>query len=183
MPGQPITRSYLEKIEQADISSILNQIAEGYRISEIAPAIGVSRAFLSTYLNSTSIGRESLAVAREIAQRARKHGRTSRMCVPIADGKREQVRGWLMARLSLAHSGSGSGSGSGGVTAERASRDHLIALQQLRAERAAPATSPTSQHPAPQQSSALPYTHHLVTSAAQEPRGNLRSHLATVNTR
>src|ERR1700676_1910183 len=144
MAGQPITRSYLEKIEQADISKILNQIAEGYRISDIAPAIGVSRAFLSTYLNSTGIGRESLAVAREMAQMKRKHGRTSRLCVPVADGKREQVQGWLMARLSLTHSGSDT---SGGVMAKRASSEHLLALQQLRTERAAPGQQPITSAP------------------------------------
>jgi hypothetical protein len=161
MAGQPITRSYLERIEQADISRVLDQIAEGYRISEIAPQIGVSRAFLSTHLNSTSIGREALAVARELAQMKRTHGRTSRMCAPVADGKREQVQGWLMARLSLTHSGAGSEDG--GAVAGRASRNHLAALQQIRLARAEP-----HQHPITPAPAALPYTQ-PVTTALQGP--------------
>jgi hypothetical protein len=128
MAGQPITRTYLERIEQADIRKILNQIAEGYRISEIAPQIGVGRAFLSTHLNSTSLGRECLAVAREIAQRTRKHGRTSRLCAPIADEKREQLRGWLAAQLVLPNMG-------GAAAMERAPNDHLAALRELQNER------------------------------------------------
>jgi hypothetical protein len=135
MSGQPTTRTYLERIEQADIGSILDQIAEGYRISEIAPQLGVSRGFLSTHLNATALGRECLAVARETAQRGRKHGRTSRLCAPLADAKHDQFQGWLTAHLSptrqvapIAEAG----------TAACLLADHLAALQQMRVERAAP---------------------------------------------
>jgi len=149
MAGQPITRTHLERIEQADIGSILDQLAEGYRISEIAPQLGVSRAFLSTYLNSTTDGREALAVAREIAQRARKHGRTSRLCAPLADAKHDQVQGWITARLSPTNRDAGSGMAMG-----RASNDHLSALQQLRSERANP--PPPHVTPEPQEQANTP---------------------------
>ncbi len=146
MSGQPVTHTYLERLEQADVRKILNQIAEGYRISEIAPEIGVSRAFLSTHLNSTALGRECLAVAREIAQRERKRGHTSRWCAPIADQKREQLQSWLAAQLALPNTG-------GGAAMERASTDHLAALQHLQAER----STPPNPQPAPA-AQGLPYT-------------------------
>jgi hypothetical protein len=144
MSGQPITRTYLERIEQADIRKIYNQIAEGYRISEIAPQIGVSRAFLSTHLHATGLGRECLAVAKEIAQRNRERGHLSRWCAPIADQKREQLEGWLAAQSALPNMG---------AAMARTPDDHLAALQQLRDERA---TEPQHQlTPAP---TTLPYT-------------------------
>jgi hypothetical protein len=144
MSGQPITHTYLERIEQADIREIYNQIAEGYRISEIAPQIGVSRAFLSTHLHSTDLGRECLAVAKEIAQRNRKRGHTSRWCAPIADQKREQLEGWLAAQLALPNMG---------AAKARTPDDHLAALQQLRDERAEAPQPPLTAAP-----KGLPYT-------------------------
>jgi hypothetical protein len=128
MAGQPITRAFLEKIEREDVSSILNRIADGESIAAIAGTIGVSRAFLSAYMNSTPTGREAVGIAREIAQRERKRGRVSRMCGPAAERKREQVQGWVLARLSMTNGNGGTAS------AERASTQHLAALKQLRLE-------------------------------------------------
>ncbi len=143
MSGNPITHTYLERIEQADIRKILNQIADGYRISDIAPQIGVSRAFLSTHLHATALGRQCLAVAKEIAQRNRKHGHLSTWCAPVADKKREQLEGWLAAQLALPNMG---------AAKARTPDDHLAALQLLRAERA-----PEPQHQ-PTPATTLPYT-------------------------
>jgi len=153
MSGQPITHTYLERIEQADVRDILDQIAEGYRISEIAPQIGVSRAFLSTYLNSTPDGRECLAVAREIAQRNRKHGHTSRWCAPIADKKCGELQGWLANRLSLPNTG-------GAAAMRRAPADHLATMQQLRAERAT-----HDQRPPTPAAQGLPFTPATISAA------------------
>src|SRR5258708_33486998 len=105
MSAQAVTHTHLKRIEQAHVRKILNQSAEGYRISEIAPQIGVSRAFLSTHLHSTDLGRQCLAVAKEIAQRNRKRGHTSRWCAPIADQKREQLEEWLASDLALPNTG------------------------------------------------------------------------------
>jgi hypothetical protein len=138
MAGQPITRTYLARIEAADIAEIYNQVANGKKIAAIAATIGVSRAFLSMYLNSSPESKEALALAREAAAAAappsKRCGTGGVMFAYVMEKTLPQVKDWTIARLSLANSGKGSG----GASADRASANHLAALKQLRDERAAP---------------------------------------------
>ncbi len=153
MAGQPITRTYLARIEAADISEIYNQVAQGKKIAAIAATIGVSRAFLSMFLNSTPESKEALALAREAAAAAappsKRCGTGGVMFAYTTEKTLPQVKGWLLARVSLANSGKGSG----GVSADRAPASHLEALKQLQAEKA---TAPNPQLTTEPQ--ALPYT-------------------------
>ncbi len=153
MAGQPVTRTYLSRIEAADIAEIYNQVAQGKKIAAIAATIGVSRAFLSMFLNSTPESKEALTLAREAAAAAappsKRCGTGGVLFAYTTEKTLPQVKEWLIARLSLATNGKGSG----GASAGRASTDHLAALQQLQAERA---TAPHRQlTPVP---TTLPYT-------------------------
>jgi hypothetical protein len=133
MAGRPILRAYLAQVEKVGIQTILNRLAGGESIAAVARAIHTSRQFLSTFLNSTPEGVEALAVAREIAAasgpKSKGSGTHSEMYGWIQDSTRPHLKDWITARLSLTHSGHHG--------AERASTDHLQALQQLRAERTA----------------------------------------------
>jgi len=131
------------------VQNILNRLADGASIAAVARTIGTSRCFLSTFLNSTPEGVEALAVAREIAAAAgpksKGYGTRSEMYGWAKDSARPQLTDWMSARLSLSHSGPRG--------AERASSDHLAALQQLQAERAA-----APQHQSTSTTKALPYS-------------------------
>lgn len=147
MAGRPILRAYLARVEEVGIKNILNRLADGASIAAVARTIGTSRCFLSTFLNSTVEGVEALAVAREIAaatgRKSKGYGTRSEMYCWAKDSARPQLTDWMAARLSLSHSGHRGG--------ERASTDHLAALQQLRTERnAEPQHQPTA--------TTLPYT-------------------------
>ncbi len=51
MAGQKIIRAYRAKVEQAGgVWMVLDRIAQGEKISEIAHSVGVSPAFMSMYL-------------------------------------------------------------------------------------------------------------------------------------
>ena len=153
MAGKPITRTYLARIEAADISEIYNQVAQGKKIAAIAATIGVSRAFLSLFLNSTPESKEALVLAREAAAAAappsKRCGTGGALFSYTTEKTLPQVKGWLLARLALANGGKGSG----GASADLTPANHLAALKQLRDERATPDQSPLT--PA---SHGLPYT-------------------------
>jgi hypothetical protein len=149
MAGRPILRAFLTRVEEVGVQTILNRIADGESIAAIARTMHTSRTLLSTFLNSTPEGVECLGVAREIAAatgpKSKGSGTHSEMYGWVQESTRPHLKDWLSARLSLSHTGPRGG--------ERASANHLEALQQLRAERAA-----APQHqvtPAPQ---GLPYT-------------------------
>ena len=141
MAGKPITRTYLARIEAADISEIFNQVAQGKKIAVIAATIGVSRAFLSLFLNSTPESKEALALAREAAAAAappsKRCGTGGVLFSYTTEKTLPQVKDWLLARMALANGGKGSGRGA----ADLAPANHLAALEQLRAERQIPGDS------------------------------------------
>ncbi len=149
MAGRPILRAYLAQVEKVGIQTILNRLADGESITAVARAIHTSRQFLSTFLNSTPEGVEALAIAREIAAatgpKSKGSGTRSEMYGWTQDSTRPHLKDWMAARLSLSHSGHRGG--------ERASTDHLAALQQLRDERAA-----EPQHQLTPAPTTLPYT-------------------------
>ncbi len=76
---------------------------------------------------------EAITVAREIeaatGPKSKGSGTRSEMYGYAKDSARPHLKDWITARLSLSHSGP--------CGADRASAQHLAALQQLRIERAA----------------------------------------------
>jgi len=149
MAGRPILRAYLEQVENLGVQNILNRISEGDSIAAVARSMGVSRSFLSTFLNSTAEGVECLALARELAAavspRSKGSGTHSEVYGWAQTSARPRLNDWMAARLSLSHSGPRG--------AEKAQSNHLAALQQLHIERLG-----ESQPQPPPKALRLPYT-------------------------
>lgn len=70
MAGKPITRAYTALVDKVGISNILDRVANGETMGVIAASIGVSRWFLSTYLNKDDFVADALDMCR--AQAAQK---------------------------------------------------------------------------------------------------------------
>ncbi len=70
MAGKPISRAYAALIDKVGISTILDKVANGETMGAIAQSIGVSRWFLSTYLNRDDYVSDALDMCR--AQAAQK---------------------------------------------------------------------------------------------------------------
>ena len=105
MAGQPIRRAYEAKIEKIGIQNILQRVEDGENLKTIAEALGMSRTFLSTYLNRDAYTADALHLCRALAARARL------AAYPMGVG-RSGVRHWI----------------------ENAPALHLAALKRLRRE-------------------------------------------------
>jgi hypothetical protein len=65
MAAQKITREYIARIEKAGgVAAVLDRVAGGETLGTIARGLGMSRSFLSGYMNSEPTGKEALRVAR-----------------------------------------------------------------------------------------------------------------------
>ena len=71
MAGKPISRAYAALIEKVGISTILDKVANGETMGSIASGIGVSRWFLSTYLNRDTYVADALNLCRAHAAHKR----------------------------------------------------------------------------------------------------------------
>jgi hypothetical protein len=68
MAGTPIRRAFIARIqERGGVGVILDQIAAGKKIPQIAPGLGVSRPFLADYLRTLPGGRAAVQIARSLA--------------------------------------------------------------------------------------------------------------------
>jgi hypothetical protein len=65
MAGQKITREYIARIEKAGgVAAVLDRVAGGETLGTIARRLGMSRSFLSGYMNSEPPSKEALRLAR-----------------------------------------------------------------------------------------------------------------------
>jgi hypothetical protein len=88
MAGKVISTAYREKIEEVGVFSILERVKSGDTLQNIAKSMGMSRPFLSTFLNRDRYTAEALCIARAIAA-------TKRLTAHPGEGEQLGARKWL----------------------------------------------------------------------------------------
>jgi hypothetical protein len=71
LAGKVISSAYREKIEEFGVFSILERVESGDTLQNIAKSLGMSRPFLSTFLNRDRFTAEALCIARAMAAATR----------------------------------------------------------------------------------------------------------------
>jgi hypothetical protein len=90
MAGKPITRAWEVKVEQFGVVRVLERVSYGDTMGHIAQSIGVSRWFLSTFLNKDRYVVSALHLCRALAAGCRLD-----MCPEVEGG--HDVRAWVAA--------------------------------------------------------------------------------------
>jgi hypothetical protein len=88
MAGRAISSAYREKIEEVGVFSILERVESGDTLRNIAKSLGMSRPFLSTFLNRDRVTAEALCIARAMAA-------TKRLAMHPGKGGQLGARKWL----------------------------------------------------------------------------------------
>ena len=71
MAGRPIKRAYEAKIAEVGIEQMLSRVESGESIKDIAASLGMSRPFLSGFLNRDPLTADALCLARALAAQKR----------------------------------------------------------------------------------------------------------------
>jgi hypothetical protein len=71
MAGRPIKRAYEAKIAAVGIEQMLSRVESGESIKDIAASLGMSRPFLSAFLNRDPLTADALCLARALAAQNR----------------------------------------------------------------------------------------------------------------
>jgi hypothetical protein len=104
MAGQPVTRLYLARVqERGGAGAILDSLAAGEKIQELARGLGVSRSFLSDYMLKLPGGSAAMWLARCLATEAGARASFTRAEALIKTGSHQSADAveWIRARGGL----------------------------------------------------------------------------------
>jgi hypothetical protein len=103
VPGKSISRAYRGKIEEVGIFCILERVEKGDTLQNIAKSLGMSRPFLSTFLNRDRVTAEALCIARARAAAKRLEALSEKGGQPGARKWLENAPGLHLAALKERH--------------------------------------------------------------------------------